>query len=149
MNFLPVLLVAHIGLAISLLAPNIIAPFVLRRSGGTPTGRVGRFVIWLQGPASPWIAGGVAVTGVGLIIALGINVADQPWLLAALAIYAVVLIVAAVYARPNLRALLGLSGTVDEATWQRRARTQRWIAYGMAAAIGVIGLLMSTKPDLW
>ena len=57
--------------------------------------------------------------------------------------------VAAVFARPNLRALLGLSGSIDDETWRRRARAQRYLAYAMAAAIGVIGFLMSTKPELW
>ncbi|HUH17517.1 MAG TPA: hypothetical protein VMM85_06185 [Methylomirabilota bacterium] len=52
--------------------------------------------------------------------------------------------------RPNLRRLIGLgrSGTDDE-TWRRRARQQRYVAYGMAGIVGVIGLLMSTKPELW
>jgi hypothetical protein len=30
----------------------------------------------------------------------------------------------------------------------RRARRQRYVAYGMAAAIGVIGFLMMSKPEL-
>ncbi len=30
--------------------------------------------------------------------------------------------------------------------WRRRARQQRYVAYAMAAATGVIGLLMMTKP---
>jgi hypothetical protein len=149
MNALPVLLVAHIGLAISLILPNLLAPFVLRRSRPADAGRIGRLILWLQGPAAPWIAGGVAVTGVALVVVLGLNVAEQTWLLVALAIYAVVLVVAAVVARPNLRALLGLSGSIDDETWRRRARTQRYLAYAMAAAIGVIGFLMSTKPELW
>ena len=149
MTAFPVLLVAHVGLAISLVLPNVLAPFVLRRGRPAGTGRIGRLILWLQGPAAPWIGGGVALTGIALVVVLGINVAEQPWLLVALAIYAVVLIVAAVFARPNLRALLGLSGSIDDETWRRRARTQRWTAYGMAAAIGVIGFLMSTKPDLW
>jgi hypothetical protein len=149
MTAFPVLLVAHVTLAISLILPNVLAPFVLRRSRPADAGRIGRLILWLQGPAAPWIGGGVAVTGIGLIIVLGINVAEQTWLLVALAIYAVVLLIAAVYARPNLRALLGLSGSIDDETWRRRARTQRWIAYGMATAIGVIGFLMSTKPNLW
>ena len=149
MTAFPVLLVAHVGLAISLVLPNVLAPFVLRRDRPAGTGRVGRLILWLQGRAAPWIGGGVALTGIALVVVLGINVAEQPWLLVALAIYAVVLIVAAVFARPNLRALLGLSGSIDDETWRRRARTQRWVAYGMAAAIGVIGFLMSIKPNLW
>ena len=48
--------------------------------------------------------------------------------------------------RPSLRRLTRL-GTGDNAgTWERLARTQRWIAYGMATAIGAIGFLMMAKP---
>ena len=58
--------------------------------------------------------------------------------------------VAAVISRPNLRRLTRLSGVGGgDDTWKRRARLQRYVAYGMAGVIGVIGLLMSTKPDLW
>ena len=149
MNWFPILLVTHIALAVSLLLPSVLLPFVLRRSRPADAGRTGRLILWLQGPAAPWIGAGVAVTGVALIVVLGLNVSEQTWLLVALAIYAVVLIVAAVIARPNLRALLGLSGSIDDETWRRRARTQRYLAYAMAAAIGVIGFLMSTKPALW
>ena len=47
-------------------------------------------------------------------------------------------------------ASLGLSSTpVDDRAWQARARRQRYVAYAMAGAIGVIGFLMSTKPELW
>jgi hypothetical protein len=49
--------------------------------------------------------------------------------------------------RPNLRRLLRIEG--DDPAWRRRARQQRYVAYAMAAATGVIGLLMSTKPELW
>jgi hypothetical protein len=66
----------------------------------------------------------------------------------ALCLYAANLLVAAFVSRPNLRRLLGLDGG-DEATWRRRARQQRYVAYGMAAIVGVIGFLMSTKPALW
>ena len=69
-------------------------------------------------------------------------------LLVALTIYAINLIVAAFISRPNLRRLLRMDSG-DPAAWNRRARRQRYVAYGMAAAIGVIGLLMRTKPTLW
>ena len=55
---------------------------------------------------------------------------------------------AAFISRPNLRRLLRMDSG-DPAAWERRARRQRYVAYGMAAAIGVIGLLMRTKPTLW
>ena len=77
---------------------------------------------------------------------LGIELLSQPWLLVALTIYAINLIVAAFISRPNLRRLLRMDSG-DPAAWERRARRQRYVAYGMAAAIGVIGLLMRTKPD--
>jgi len=57
------------------------------------------------------------------------------------------LALAAFVSRPNLRRLIGLgAGPTDDVSWRSRARRQRYLAYGMA---GVIGLLMSTKPDLW
>jgi hypothetical protein len=59
-------------------------------------------------------------------------------------------VIAAVISRPNLRRLMGLGpSSGDDETWRRRARHQRYVAYGMAGVIGVIGFLMSTKPDLW
>jgi len=76
---------------------------------------------------------------------LGIQLLGQPWLLVALTIYAINLIVAAFISRPNLRRLLRMD-TGDPAAWERRARTQRYVAYGMAAATGVIGFLMMSKP---
>ena len=81
---------------------------------------------------------------------LGPELLTQPWLLVALTLYAINLVVALVVSRPNLRRLVGLrSTTADDETWRRRARQQRLIAYGMAGMIGVIGFLMSTKPELW
>ena len=67
----------------------------------------------------------------------------------ALTLYAVNLVVAAVISRPNLRRLVGIGPETNDLEWRARARRQRWIAYGMAAGIGVIGFLMSTKPELW
>jgi hypothetical protein len=67
----------------------------------------------------------------------------------ALALYATNLAIAAFVSRPNLRRLVGLRRSADDETWRRRARQQRLVAYGMAGVIGVIGLLMSTKPQLW
>jgi hypothetical protein len=66
----------------------------------------------------------------------------------ALTIYALNLLVAAFISRPGLRRLLRVGGG-DDAAWQQRARRQRYVAYGMAAATGLIGFLMSTKPELW
>jgi hypothetical protein len=82
------------------------------------------------------------------VLSLGTSVLSQPWLLVALTVYAANLLTAAFISRPNLRRLMRLSDPGPDA-WRRRARRQRYIAYAMAAATGVIGFLMSTKPALW
>lgn len=144
------LIIAHVSLAILLLLPNLLAPFVLRRDSVT-RGQSGlsRALLILQGPLSLWIGLGVAATGIGLLAVIGLELLSQPWLLVALGLYAANLVVAAVVARPNLRRLLGISGSLDQETWARLARRQRYLAYAMAALIGVIGFLMMTKPQLW
>ena len=151
MNWFPILLVIHIALAVSLLAPSLLLPFLLRRAGaagGSPD-PLTRGLMSLQGTGSVIIGLGLAVTGAGLLALLGTQLLTQPWLIVALVIYAVNLLVAAFVSRPNLRRLMGIDDNADDATWRRRARQQRYLAYGMAAATGAIGLLMSTKPTLW
>lgn len=150
MNWFPLLLVVHIGLAVSLLAPSVLLPFLLRRSDAVGGGYnpATRLLMRLQGTGSVIIGVGLALTGVGLLALLGTELLTQPWLLVALGLYAANLLVAAFVSRPNLRRLLRLEGG-DDATWRRRARQQRYVAYGMAAMVGVIGFLMSTKPALW
>jgi predicted integral membrane protein DUF2269 len=149
-NWFPVLLVVHIGLAVSLLAPSLLLPFLLRRAdAGGRTDPLTRVLMGMQGTGSVIIGIGLALTGAGLIALLGTRLLSQPWLLVALVIYAVNLLVAAFVSRPNLRRLLRIGGESDDAAWRRRARQQRYVAYGMAAATGAIGLLMSTKPALW
>ena len=148
MNWFPILLVTHIVLAISLLAPSLLLPFMLRRAdaaGATDYGPITRALLAMQGTGSMVIAVGLALTGVGLVVVLGVQLLSQPWLLVALVIYTVNLLVAAFIARPNLRRMLRL-GAGDSASWERLARTQRYVAYGMAAATGVIGFLMMSKP---
>ena len=151
MSWFPILLVTHIVLAVALLLPSVVLPFVLRRADGRQApGGFTRALMAMQGTGTLLIAAGVAATGIGLLLTLGAELLEQPWLLVALVLYAINLAVAAFVSRPNLRRLLGLGTSPDDdATWRRRARTQRWVAYGMAAVIGVIGFLMSTKPDLW
>ena len=150
MSWFPVLLVLHIGLAVSLLAPSLLLPFLLRRSpAGPPANPALRLLLAMQGTGSLVIAVGLALTGIGLLLVLGTQLLSQPWLLVALVIYAVNLVVAAFVSRPNLRRLLWPGAGADDMAWQRRARRQRYVAYGMAAATGVIGILMSTKPELW
>ena len=149
MNWFPILLVTHIALAVSLLLPSVLLPFVLRRSSGPP-GPGTRILMAMQGTGTLVIGLGLAVTGAAMLWILGPELLTQPWLIVALALYAANLVVAGFVSRPNLRRLVGLStsGTDDE-TWRRRARQQRLVAYGMAGVIGVIGFLMSTKPALW
>jgi len=148
-GWFPFLLVAHVCLAVALLAPSVILPFLLRRTAdGASPGAATRTLMKLQGSGTLIIGLGVAATGVALLATLGIGLITRPWMLVALSLYAANLLIAAFVSRPNLRRLIGL-GTSDPATWERRARRQRYVAYGMAAGTGLIGFLMSTKPELW
>jgi hypothetical protein len=149
MSWFPILLATHIVLAVALLLPSVVLPFALRRGGGEQ-GPITRAVISMQGTGTLVIGIGLALTGGAMLWMLGPQLVTQPWLVAALVLYALNLGVAAFVSRPNLRRLIGRgeSRSNDE-TWQRRARQQRYLAYGMAGVIGVIGFLMSTKPDLW
>jgi hypothetical protein len=146
MNLFPVLLVAHIALAVSLLLPSVVLPFILR--GGRESGGWARRLLAVQGTGTLLIALGLALTGAAMLTILGPSLLRQPWLLVALSLYAINLLVAGFISRPNLRRLIGI-GAGDGATWRRRARQQRYVAYGMAAVIGAIGFLMSAKPQLW
>ncbi len=149
MSWFPVLLVTHIALAVALLLPSVLLPFMLRRTAGEP-GTATTALMAMQGTGTLVIGAGLALTGVAMLWILGPELLTQPWLIVALTLYAINLIVAAVIARPNLRRLVGLSlSGADDDTWRRRATQQRYVAYGMAGVIGVIGFLMSTKPDLW
>lgn len=152
MALFPILLVVHIALAVSLFLPSLVLPFVLRRSRTRNTGNdspLVRALLAMQGGGAVVIGLGLAVTGVLMLLLLGPELLGQPWLLVALAIYAGNLAVAAFVSRPNLRRLARLPAAEDDVAWRRQARRQRWIAYAMAGATGVIGLLMSTKPRLW
>lgn len=151
MSWFPILLVIHISLAVALLAPSLVLPFLLRRNAGADVtaNPLARLLIAMQGTGSVVVALGLAATGVGLLAILGLELLSQPWLLVALGIYAANLLVAAFISRPNLRRLVGIGRPGDETSWRRLARQQRYVAYAMAAATGAIGLLMSTKPELW
>ena len=150
MSWFPLLLAIHVTLAVSLLAPSLILPFLLRSDAvGKRPGAVARVLLAMQGTGSVVIGGGLALTGAGLVASLGTALLSQPWLLVALTVYAVNLLAAAFVSRPNLRRLLRLGAGADDAAWRRRARRQRYLAYAMAAATGMIGFLMSTKPALW
>jgi hypothetical protein len=152
--FFPVLLTIHILLAVSLFLPSLLLPFLLRRRAElAEPGRLARALLWLQSGGTAAIAAGVALSGLGLVAVLGVGLLTQPWLLAALLIYAADLAVAFFIQRPNLRRLLSRAQSqgagLDDEVWRTRARRQRYVSYGMAGAVGAIGFLMSTKPALW
>ena len=148
--WLAVVLPIHIALAIAIFIPSLLLPFALR-TGRRTTESNSRFVqalLRMQSSGSLVIGFGLVVTGLILIVGLGITVVDQPWLVVALIIYAVDLVLAFFIQRPNLRALVGLRAAWDDRVWQAAARRQRYVSYAMAGLIGVIGYLMSTKPQL-
>jgi hypothetical protein len=147
----PLLLAVHVTLAISLLLPSLLLPFLLRQASPDITRPQGvtRVLLAMQGTGSLIIAIGLALSGTGLLILLGAQLLTRPWLIVALLIYAANLAVAAFVARPNLRRLVGIRAEGNTEAWKRRARRQRLVAYAIAGATGLIGLLMSTKPELW
>jgi uncharacterized membrane protein len=152
----PILLTTHVLLAISLFVPAFLLPFTMRTRGidgepivGGRQGRVVRALVWLEAHGTLIIGAGVAITGMGMLLILGATFLEQPWLLLALSIYALILAVAFFVQRPGVRRLLGLREAATEEEkerWRARARRQRYISYAMAAAIGVIGWLMMSKP---
>jgi hypothetical protein len=152
MPFLPVLLVTHIILALSLLVPAILLPFSLRlQTADRQPGRFTRGMIRIQKDFSLWIGLGLAATGLGLLLVLGPQLITQPWLALALVIYVIDLVVAFVIQRPGLRRLFRLPVGESEAerdTWRALARSQRYLSYVMAGAIGLIAFLMMTRPEL-
>ena len=74
-TFLPVILVVHISLAIALLAPSLLLPFTTRSKS---PGRISRRLLWLQSNGTLVIGGGLAVTGVLLVLTLGSQLLGQP-----------------------------------------------------------------------
>jgi hypothetical protein len=149
--YFPILLVTHIALAVSLFLPSILLPFALRTrraAEDSPNGLV-RFLLWMQAHGTLIIGVGLAVSGTGLLLTLGGSLLGQPWLLVALSIYAANLLLAFFVQRPNLRRLVGIRAAADDRLWLERAKRQRYVSYAMAALVGTIGFLMSTKPQLW
>ena len=138
-------------LALSLLVPAILLPFSLRlQTAGQEPSRFTRGMIRIQRDFSVWIGLGLAATGIGLLLVLGPALLAQPWLAIALVIYAADLAVAFVIQRPGLRRLFRLPVGETQAErdrWQALARTQRYLSYVMAGAIGLIAFLMMTKPQ--
>jgi predicted integral membrane protein DUF2269 len=150
-TYFPVLLGAHIILALSLVLPSILLPFALRtRRAAVESGNgVVRSLLWAQTHGTLAIGVGLALTGLGLVATLGSGLLQQPWLLVALTIYFVNLGIAFFIQRPNLRRLIGVRAAADDKTWLDRAKRQRYVSYLMAGLVGTIGFLMSSKPVLW
>jgi hypothetical protein len=147
----PLLLIAHISLAICLVIPSILLPFALRtRRAAVDSGnRLVRGLLYVQSHGTVVIGLGLAITGIGLIAVLGSGLLQQPWLLVALTIYFVNLGIAFFIQRPNLRRLVGVTAAPDDEAWKDRAKRQRYVSYLMAGLVGTIGFLMSSKPMLW
>lgn len=144
----PILLIVHVALAVALLLPSILLPFLLRRGDANRDRGLTRALLRLQSGGTLPIAAGLAITGAALIALLGSELLGRPWLIVALVLYAANLAVAALISRPNIRRMLRITEGDPEA-WRRRARRQRWVSYGLAATTGAIGFLMSVKPALW
>lgn len=149
--YLPILLATHIALAIGLFLPSILLPFALRTRRATVDSGSGvvQGLLWAQAHGTVVIGAGLALTGLGLILALGPELLRQPWLLVALVIYMANLAIAFFIQRPGLRRLVGIRAAADDRAWQERARRQRYLSYLMAGLVGTIGFLMSSKPVLW
>jgi hypothetical protein len=149
--YFPILLGAHIILAISLILPSILLPFALRTNRATVDSGSGvvQGLLWAQTHGTIAIGLGLALTGLGLVASLGSALLEQPWLLVALTIYFINLGIAFFVQRPNLRRLVGIRAAADDKTWLERAKRQRYVSYLMAGLVGTIGFLMSSKPVLW
>jgi hypothetical protein len=147
----PILLVAHIVLAVSLFLPSMLLPFALRtrRAAADSPNRLVRLLLRMQANGTLAIGIGLALTGATLVVTLGGSLLGQTWLLVALTIYAANLLLAFFVQRPNLRGLVGIRAAADDRVWLDRAKRQRYVSYAMAALVGTIGFLMSTKPQLW
>ena len=150
-SYFPILLAAHVILAVSLVLPSILLPFALRtrRAAVESESPIVHWLLWAQTHGTLAIGIGLALTGIGLIASLGSQMLEQPWLLLALTIYFVNLGIAFFIQRPNLRRLIGVRAAADDKTWLERARRQRYVSYLMAGLVGTIGFLMSSKPVLW
>ena len=123
-SLFPILLIAHIALAICLVLPSILLPFTLRTRRATvdSDSRVVQGLLYAQTHGTIVIGAGLAITGLGLAFFIQ---------------------------RPNLRRLVGVTASADDRVWKERAKRQRYISYLMAGLVGTIGFLMSTKPVLW
>jgi hypothetical protein len=163
MPLFPLLLATHVALAIGLILPSLLLPFAFRsarhgsvrppaRGPDASPGEPGRFVgflLRLQGTGTLVVGAGLAITGFGLLAALGTRLLELPWLVVALAIYVTTMAIAFFIQRPGLRTLVRRDGGSDDPLLSARARRGRYVSYAMAGLVGTIGFLMSTKPELW
>lgn len=149
--FFPILLGAHIVLAVSVVLPSILLPFALkaRRATVESESRLVQALLWAQSHGTIVLGAGLALTGMVLVLVLGAELLRQTWLLLALTIYFANLGIAFFIQRPNLRGLVGVRAAADDTAWRFRARRQRYVSYVMAGLVGTIGFLMSSKPVLW
>jgi hypothetical protein len=157
-SFFPAILATHITLAIALFIPSLLLPFTLRNRSvaagaeEAPPGRFLRLMLWMQAHGTFVIGLGLALTGGAMLMVLGPRMLEQPWLLVALGLYAVAALIAFAFQRPSLRRLLRRDEVVtdeDRARWREGAKRQRYVAYAITSAVGLIAFLMSTKPVLW
>ena len=151
-SYFPILLVAHIILAVSLVLPSILLPFALRTrraavESGSPV------VQWPALGADPRHDRDRARAGADRDRARRRRSArrcsSSRGCSLALTIYFVNLGIAFFIQRPNLRRLIGVRAAADDKTWLERAKRQRYVSYLMAGLVGTIGFLMSSKPVLW
>lgn len=151
---LPILIIVHVALAISLFVPSLLLPFALRRRPRRAAveeapGRFVRILLALQARGTLPLGIALGLSGFALVTTIGTSLLAKPWLLVALAIYALDLAVAFFVQRPGLRRLLRLGPRPDDPAAIAGARRQRYVSYLMTGMIGAIGFLMSTKPNLW
>jgi uncharacterized membrane protein len=155
---LPYLLVVHVSLAVALFVPSLLLPFTLRQRAarlGPASGEARpavRLLRWAARRGSLAIGAGLAVTGAAMLAAVGPAMLTQPWLLVSLATYVGAAAVSLAVQGPGLRQLEAAEASsedIDREAWRARARRQRYVAYGITTAVGLIAFLMSTKPRLW
>jgi hypothetical protein len=156
--YFPYILLTHITLAVALFVPSLLLPFTLRNRSvapGAPQASHGRFVrglLWVQTHGTIVIGAGLALTGFAMLTVLGPRMLEEPWLMVSLGTYAVTALIAFGFQRPTLKRLLNrgaVTTDVERDAWRARARRQRYVAYAITSAVGLIAFLMSTKPDLW
>jgi hypothetical protein len=130
--FAPVLVI-HVALALALLLPAVVLPLVTARAGaGGPTQAEtwsGRLATLQERGTAP-IGIGLLLSGLALVAIVGLDLLGQSWLLLGIGLYIVTLVLA-----------VAARGRLD--------RRVRWVSYLIAGLVGVIGVLMATKPVLW